>query len=227
MQFQEYRVITLNVNGLHNPIKRSKVITKMKKEKLHVLFWQETHLNRKEHEKLKKMGFKNTFYSSYKKGKKRGVAILISEKEGRYVLVKGYLDQKEVTLVNVYRPPGREISFIREIFGLIASEASGVLICGGDWNIQIQPRLDSSNTLKRSTPIARLSKKMLVELGMSNVWRDFHPTGKQFTFYSASQGSHSRIDYFFSYNSDRHRLKDCRIGIRDISDHSPVYLTLH
>ncbi len=72
MQCQEYRVITLNVNGLHNPIKRGRVIAKMKREKPHVIFWQETHLNCTEHEKLKKFGFKNTFYSSYKKGKKEG-----------------------------------------------------------------------------------------------------------------------------------------------------------
>lgn len=65
-------VITLNVNGLHNPIKRDKVIAKMKREKPHVIFWQETHLNHTQHEKLNKFGFKNTFYSSYKKGKKEG-----------------------------------------------------------------------------------------------------------------------------------------------------------
>lgn len=77
MQCQEFRVVTLNVNGLHNPIKRGKVIAKMKREKLHVIFWQETHLNRIEHEKLKKYGFRNTFYSCYKKGRKRRVAVLI------------------------------------------------------------------------------------------------------------------------------------------------------
>ena len=178
MQCQEYRVITLNVNGLHNPIKRGKVIAKMKKENLHVMFWQEIHLNDMEHEKLKKLGFKNTFHSSYKKGKRRGVAILISNRvnfqlvstfcdsEGRYVLVKGYLDQKEVTLVNVYNPPGQDHSCIREIFDLIASEASGVLICGGDWNIQLQPKHDSSNTFKRITPNARITKKLFMELGL-------------------------------------------------------------
>lgn len=30
---QEYKIITLNVNGLQNPIKRSKVISNMKREK--------------------------------------------------------------------------------------------------------------------------------------------------------------------------------------------------
>ena len=50
---------------------------------------------------------------------------------------------------------------------------------------------------------------------------------KKITFYSASKGVYSRVDNVFTYNSDRHRLKDCRIGVRDISDHSAVYLTVH
>lgn len=30
----------------------------------------------------------------------------ITDAEGRYILVKGFIDHKEVTLVNIYRPPG-------------------------------------------------------------------------------------------------------------------------
>lgn len=64
-------------------------------------------------------------------------------------------------------------------------------------------------------------------MGLIDVWRDLHPTDKQFTFYSASQYVYSRLDYFFICKSDRHRIIDCKIGVRDISDHSAVYLTLH
>lgn len=142
-------------------------------------------------------------------------------------MVKGFIEQKEVTLINVYVPPGQETSCIREIFNLIATEATGVLICGGDWNTQLQCRLDSSNTSKRPSPNARVIKGMLSELGMINVWRELNPTARQYTFYSASHRVHSRIDYFFTSNLDRHRLRECSIGIRDVSDHSPVYLTLH
>jgi len=117
MHYQHYNIQSLNVNRLNNPVKRSKMIAKIKREKINGSFWQETHLSGAEHEKLKKMGFRNTFFSSCKKGKRRGVAILISnavkfelisqisDGEGRFVLVKGKIDQKEVTLFNVYAPP--------------------------------------------------------------------------------------------------------------------------
>lgn len=66
----------------------------------------------------------------------------IVDKEGHFVLVKGTLDSKELTLLNVYRPPGQDSTLINRIFDLIATEVSGVLICGGDWNVQLHPTLD-------------------------------------------------------------------------------------
>lgn len=111
MHYQYYNILSLHVNGLNNPIKRSKMIAKMKKEKINIAFWQETHMSVLEHEKLKKLGFRNTFFPSCKNGERRGVCILISnstpfeyiseikDREGKFVLVKGKIDQKEVTFL--------------------------------------------------------------------------------------------------------------------------------
>ena len=77
-----------------------------KEEKTQINFLQETHLSRPEHEKLKKFGYKHTYYSSNTTNtRKRGVAILISnqvnfecqkeinDKEGRFVIIKGTIDE--------------------------------------------------------------------------------------------------------------------------------------
>ncbi len=37
----------------------------------------------------------------------------------------------------------------------------------------------------------------------------------------------SRIDYFFMYSKDIGFVRTCKIGIMDLSDHSPVYLDLN
>ncbi len=185
------------------------------------------------------MGFKNTFHSSYATGHARGVAILIAnkvdfqlskqitDKEGRFVLVRGTLDSKEVTLLNIYRPPGQDRTLIDRIFDLIATEVSGVLICGGDWNAQLHPTLDSLNPTKKMNSESLYIKKMIKRIGLIDVWRDFHPTVKHFTFFSHPHAVYSRIDYFFVFKADGHRVRDCCIGVRDVSDHSGVYLKLH
>ena len=64
------------MNGLNNPVKRSRVMAKMRREKPQIIFLQETHLSKDAHEKLKQFGYKNKFYSSFKTGHKRGVAVL-------------------------------------------------------------------------------------------------------------------------------------------------------
>ena len=143
------KVIFYNVNGILNPIKRSKILSKLRKGEAQIAFLQETHLVDTEHGKLKRGRFKQIFYSSYRSGHRRGAAILISnqiqfehiseikDKEGRYVMVIGRIDGVIVTLLCIYAPPGSEWSFYKKIFNMILTESRGVLICGGDMNIRL------------------------------------------------------------------------------------------
>ena len=60
-------------------------------------------------------GWKNTFQTNGKQ-KKAGVAILISDKidlkivkitkdkEGQYIMIKGSIEEEDITIVNIYAP---------------------------------------------------------------------------------------------------------------------------
>lgn len=188
---------------------------------------------------FKKRDFKNIFFSSYTRGKKRGVAIVIAnslnfeliseikDKEGRYILVKGRLEHKEVTLFNVYAPPHENnITFMKKMFELIATETYGTLICAGDFNMILNPGLDTTNMNRKKNPTEKKVSKIIQDLGLIDVWRDMNRYELEYTFYSNRHCAHSRIDYFFMYNRDIHKVKSCRIGQRDVSDHSGVYLKI-
>lgn len=210
MSLKYYNVLSLNVNGLNNPIKRSKLVVKMKKDQTDIAYLQETHLSNTEHHKLKNMGFKNAYYSSYKNGKKRGVAILISnrikfefisetsDKDGRFILVKGKIDQKDVTLLNVYAPPGSKTSFYKKVFDLAITQPHGSVICAGDFNLLLNPRTDTTNKGRKRTPIEKRVRRILSEIGLMDVWRSVNGSAPGYTFYSARHSIHSRIDYFLS-----------------------------
>lgn len=62
---------------------------------------------------------------------------------------------------------------------------------------------------------------------MIDVWRSMHLLEKDFTHYSAAHKIHSRIDYFFMNVTDNHRVRECRVGGADVSDHSPLYITIN
>lgn len=136
------KIISFNVNGVLNPIKRSKILSKLKKQKAQIAFLQETRLSQSEHAKLKRMGFRHVFFSSYNAGHKRGVAALISntlnyehiseikDDSGRFIKITRKIEGSEISLLNVYAPPGSEWLFYRHIFDLMVN-SQGIVICGG------------------------------------------------------------------------------------------------
>lgn len=232
------RLASYNVKGVLNPVKRSKILGKMKKDKVDIIFLQETHLTESEHAKLKRQGFNQVYSSSYRTGHRRGVATLIakrlifekisetSDKEGRYNMLVGKLEGSEVTLLNVYVPPGATWEFYKQVLDLMITKPQGMVICGGDFNLRLNPNWDVSRPTQTNT-ISKKVRKMMSEMGICDIWRELNPTTRDFTFYSSPHKTYSRIDYFFMYSKDIGLVKSCKIGIMDLSDHSPVYLDLN
>jgi exonuclease III len=56
-------MVSLNVIGLNTPKKRDRVITKLKRDKAQIIYLQETHLNKVEHDKLKRYGYRHVYSS--------------------------------------------------------------------------------------------------------------------------------------------------------------------
>lgn len=100
------------------------------------------------------------------------------------------------------------------------------MISGGDLNQRLNSKLDSSASGIQKIVISKKIKDFMSELGIVDVWRDLNPTSKNYTYFSSPHNIYSRIDYFLMYNKDMHRVEKCDIGIMDLSDHCPLYLTL-
>lgn len=131
MTLSSLKICSWNVNGIHTPIKRRKVLTYLKKEGVHIALLQETHLDDTEHLKLQQGGFGQPCFSSFT-SRSRGVAILfqknlpfkveqcIKDKNGRYIIVKGELYGEMFAILNVYYPPGHPSDFLATAFSELA-----------------------------------------------------------------------------------------------------------
>ena len=107
-------IVTLNMKGLNDPIKRCKVLDRIKKKDPCICCLQETHF-RQDTYSLKIKGWR-TIYHSNGSQKKAGVAILISDKlkftpktvvrdeEGHHIILKGSIQQEDLTILNIYAP---------------------------------------------------------------------------------------------------------------------------
>ena len=106
-------IITLNVNGLNAPPKKHRLAEWKQKQDPYICCLQETHFWLQDTYRLKVRGWKNIFHANGKP-KKAGVAILISDKidlkikkitrdkEGHYIVIKGSIQEEDITIVNIY-----------------------------------------------------------------------------------------------------------------------------
>ena len=115
MAIRTYRsIITLNVNGLNAPTKRQGLVEGIQKRDPYICCLQEIHSRPQDTYRLKVRGWKNIFHANGKH-KKAGVAIRISDKkdikikitrdkEGHYIMIKGSVQEEDITIVNIYVP---------------------------------------------------------------------------------------------------------------------------
>ena len=111
-------IITLNVNGLNSSIKRHRLAEWIKKKNPTICCLQETHLIERDIHRLKVKGWEKNIPCTWTKSwsPKAGVSILISDnvdfkpklvrrnKEGHFILLKGSINQQDITIINIYAP---------------------------------------------------------------------------------------------------------------------------
>ncbi len=78
----------------------------------------------------------------------------------------------------------------------------------------------------QNKPLIRKVNSYMEEMGIIHVWKELYPSIRDYTHYPGSYKVYARLDYFFMFNVDRFKIRDCDIQTRDLSDHSPISLSL-
>ena len=137
-------IIALNVNGLNAPIKRHRLAEWIQKQDLYICCLQETHFRPRDTYRLKVRGRKKIFHANGNQ-KKAGVTILISDKidfktktitrdkEGHYIMIKGSMQEENITLVNIYEPNIGAPQYIRQTLTAKKGEINSNKIIVGDF----------------------------------------------------------------------------------------------
>lgn len=153
MSIPSIKLCTWNVRGIHHPVKRKKILTSFKKEGVEIALLQETHLKDQEHLKLKRDWVGQTFFSFYTSNS-RGVCIMINktlpfklepcvkDSSGWYIIIKGLLYGKYISILNVYAPPNHPTDFVRKAFLEFAELETECCIVGGDFHCHLNPLID-------------------------------------------------------------------------------------
>ena len=182
-------IITLNVNELKAPTKRYRLTERIQKQDPYICCLQEIHFRPRETYRLKVKGWKKISHANGNQ-KEAGVAIFISDKidfkikniirdkEGHYIMIKGSIQEEDITIVNVYAPNIGAPQYIRQTLTSIRKEIDSNTIIVGNISIPLSP-MDRSSIRKQKL------NEILDQMDLTDTFRTFHPNAEEYTF---SQG---------------------------------------
>ena len=151
------------------------------------------------------------------KQKKSGVAIFISDKidlkikkitrdkEEHYIMIKGSIQEKDITIVSICAPNIGAPQYIRQTLTDIKGEIENNTIIVGDFNTPLTPMERSSK--QRINKETQVLNDTLDEMDLIDIFRTFHPNTEEYTFFSSAHGIFSRIDHILGHKSNLSKFK--------------------
>ena len=143
-------IITLSVNGLNAPTKRHRLAEWIQKQDPYICYLQETHIRPRDTYRLNVRVWKKIFQANGHQ-KKAGVGILISDKidfkirnvtrdeEGHYIMIKGSIQEENVTIINIYASNIGAPQYIRQMLTAIKEKIESNTVIVGDFNTSLTP----------------------------------------------------------------------------------------
>ena len=138
-----------------------------------------------------------------------GVAILISDKvdlkikniirdkERLYIMIKGSIQEEDITIVNIYAPNIGAPQHIRQALTDIKGEIDSNIIIAGDFNTPLTS-MDRSSKQKINKE-TQVLYDTVDDVNLIDSFRTLHPNAEEYTFFSSAHGTFSRIDHILGH----------------------------
>ena len=177
---------------------------------------QETHFRPRDTYRLKVSRWKKIFHANANQ-KKAGVPILISDKidfkiknvtrdkEGHYIMIKGSIQEEDITIVNIYAPNIGAPQYIRQLLRAIKEEINSNTIIVGDFNTSLTP-MDRSSREKINKETQAINDT-IDQIDLIDIYRTFHPKRADYIFFSSAHGTFSRTDHILGHKSSLGKFK--------------------
>ena len=233
------KVITWNVRGMHTPTRRYAIYAYLKRHAIQIAMLQETHLTLEENKKLRNRWRGQlwaTKYSAYARGAavwvRAGVPFVALDEqidqEGRFVMVRGKLDGRDILLGSIYAPNVEQNEFWQRLSKVLAQWKGVPWLLGGDFNTGLDINLDRSFPPLRQTGATTNTialQTWLTQWELTDVWRYRNPADRVYSFYSPPHGLHTRLDRLVTTRDILPLTTQTDYMGRTHSDHNPQTLT--
>ena len=126
------------------------------------------------------------------------------DKEGIYIIIKGSIQEENITVINIYAPNIGAPQYVRQMLTSMKGEINSSTIIVG--NFTSLTLMDISTKQKISKETQSLNDTM-DQLDLIDIYRTFHPQTMNFTSFSSAHGTFSRIDHILGHKSSLGKLK--------------------
>ena len=140
-------------------------------------------------------------------------------------MIKGSIQEEDVTIVNVYAPNIGADQYIRQMLTAIKGEINSNTNIVGGFNTPLSP-MDRSTKIKINKETQVLNDT-LNKMDLMDIYRTFHPKTTEYTFFSSARGTFSRIDHILGHKSSLGKFKKIEIMSSIFSDHSTIRLDIN
>ena len=123
-------------------------------------------------------------------------------------MIKGSIEE-DITIVKIYASNTGAPQYVRQILADIKGEIDSNTIIVGDFNTPLTP-MDRSSKQKINKETHVLNDT-LDETDLIAVFRTFHSNAEEYTFFSSTHGTFSRIDYILGHKSKHSKFKKFEI----------------
>ena len=108
-------------------------------------------------------------------------------------MVKGSMQQEELTILNIYQPNTGTPRYIKQVLKDLQRDLDSHTIIVGDFNTPLST-LDRSTRQKINKYIQDLNSD-LDQANLIVIYRTLHPKSTEYTFFSAPHHTYSKIDH--------------------------------
>ena len=140
-------------------------------------------------------------------------------------MIKGSIQEEDITIVNIYAPNIEAPQYIRQTLTDIKGEIDSNTITVGHFNTPLTP-MDKSSKQKINKETQVLND-ILDEMNFNDIIRTFHPSAEEYTIVSSAHGTFSRIDHILGDKSNLSKFKKTEIISSIFSDHNAMRLDIN
>lgn len=231
------QIFSQNCQGLGNVQKRRSLFKHLRSKKYNIICLQDVHLQNEMEKYIKAEWGYNIFMSSFSRNS-RGVMVLMNnnfehkvervkiDPNGNFVILDLNIEGKNITLVNLYGPNEDKPQFYNNLKQKYQEFSNEYVIICGDWNLVLDPDIDTNNYLHINNPRARLEVlKLLNEDNFIDVWRVMHDNEKGFTWSRKNPvRKQARLDFFLVNENCFPYVYETSIISGFRTDHSSILL---